>query len=219
MQPASFSSRGHATMDSIQQLTADHPQSVALLEAVVSLHAACILNDETMATFIPPLSRHRMRERWHAFLGEVSAGKRVTLVATSATGHRTETPGDLQAPFGDGAWPLISPTEELTGVISLSMPDSETGPFRGLVQNLFISPYHRRKGLASRLLQRLEKQASEHSRWNLMLDTMQGSAAEALYIKLEWRMLGVVNDYGIDPNTGGLLNEVFFVKDLRSLRG
>lgn len=207
-----------ASSHQIEQLTSDDPRSAALLERIVHLHAACILNDHTMATFIPPLSLARMRERWRSFLDEASAGKRVILVSTSSLEKRTSTPADFQLPFGAHDWSLLSPDEELTGTVSLSMPASETGPFRGLVQNLFVSPFHRRQSLAGRLLDELERGALEHGRWNLMLDTMQGSPAEALYHKLGWETLGVVKDYGFDPSTGELLNEVFFVKDVRHMQ-
>lgn len=196
-------------------VTADEPDVDVLLESIVNLHASCILNDHTMATFIPPLSQNRMQQRWQSFLDEGSAGKRVILIFISPTADRTKPPCDVRFPFNKTDWPTLSPTEELSGVVSLAMPDSETGPFRGTVQNLFISPYHRRKGIARKLLEELERQALGFDRWNLMLDTMQGSEAETLYEKLNWRKLGVVEDYGRDPRDGHLINEVFFVKDLR----
>lgn len=200
----------------IRPVTADDPDADVVLDSLVHLHATCILNDHTMATFIPPLSFERMRERWRTFLSEAKAGKRVILVCVSAIDERREAPHDVRAPFDAKELPSLASGEEVAGTVSLSMPESETGPFRGLVQNLFVSPYHRRKGIAAALLDELEHQALQHDRWNLMLDTTQGSAAEALYVRLGWEKLGVVKDYGLDPRDGQLLDEVFFWKDIRS---
>ena len=195
---------------------ADNP---ALLESLFHLHATCILNDHTMATFIPPLSSERMRARWRTFLDEIKSGKRIIVIFTCPTANRSAPPYTIVHPFDSEESPFLSPDQDLAGTVSLSMPPSETGPFRGIVQNLFVSPYHRRKGLARQMLAELERQALSYDRWNLMLDTMQGSAAETLYHRLGWEKLGVVRDYGIDPRDGRLLDEVFFVKDLRRREG
>lgn len=55
-------------------------------------------------------------------------------------------------------------------------------------------------------------------RWNLMLDTIAGMPAEAMYLKLGWERLGLVRDYGYSPEDGRLVDEVFFWKDLRHLK-
>jgi len=198
-------------------VTAENPDVATILGSIVTLHAACILNDHTMATFIPPLTQERMQQRWNTFLKEASMGKRVILVSKDPVSERNKAPYDVKLPFNTTEWPAISSNEEVAGVVSLSMPDSETGPFRGVVQNLFVSPYHRRKGVAKNLLDELERQALHRGRWNLMLDTMEGSHAEALYHKLGWEKLGVVRDYGLDPRDGRHINEVFFVKYIRDL--
>lgn len=48
-----------------------------------------------------------------------------------------------------------------------------------------------------------------------MLDTTVGTAAQEMYPGLGWERLGVVREYGISPQDGRLLDEVFFWKDLR----
>lgn len=120
-------------------------------------------------------------------------------------------------PFDAAEWPVLAeePKLEVSGVISLSLPASETGPFRANVQNLFVSRFHRRRGTASALMLELEEQARKNDRWNLILDTTVGTGAEQLYPKLGWERLGVVREYGISPKDGRLLDEVFFWKDIR----
>ena len=94
------------------------------------------------------------------------------------------------------------------------MPSVETGPFRGEVEKLLVSPRFRKVGVARRVMEKLEEVAKEKGRWNLMLDTTVGSGAESVYHKLGWTSIGVVPKYGIHPLTGELLGEVYFYKNL-----
>lgn len=189
-----------------------------------------------MATFLPPLSREKMVEHWQKLFDETN-DKRLIFVCVSKVADRLET-GTIDAPFEGHDW-LISPTVigskegkgeavgaeesqesalEVSGVVSLSMPESQTGPFRGLVQKLFISPYHRRKGVARRLMAELEREAFKRNKWSLMLDTTVGTAAEYVYPELGYRVLGVVKNYGFTPKDHTLVDEIFFWKDLRVTR-
>lgn len=201
----------------------DH--EAAILESIVQIQASCILYDHTVATFIPPLSHSKMLQRWKFFIEETrdSNKSRIIMVLLSPIQSRTPGTTDPRPPFPGKAWPMIRTKDgqqvEVAGIVSLSMPASETGPFRGVVQNLFVSPLHRRQGLATRLLGYLEAEAVKRGRWNLMLDTMAGSPAEAMYVKRGWTRLGVVKDYSYDPrDKRRLVDEVYFVKDLRGLQ-
>ncbi|EXJ78815.1 hypothetical protein A1O1_09217 [Capronia coronata CBS 617.96] len=107
---------------------------------------------------------------------------------------------------------------EVSGVVSLATPYSQTGPFRGLVEKLFVSPLHRRKGIARAIMTKLEEIACDHGRWSLMLDTTVGTEAEHVYPRLGYTTLGVVPEYGYSPRDGSLLDEVWFWKDLRKTR-
>lgn len=193
-----------------------------IVKNIVYIQASCIINDHTMATFIPPLSYDRMLDRWNQFVAESSEGKRLIVVWLIKTSDRSrESPdADFKMPFDDTEWPHIKQDLEVGGVISLSLPKSETGPFRALVQNLFVHPLHRRKGIATTLLRKIESSASEAGRWSLMLDTTVGTPAEKIYEAQGWNRLGVVNDYGLRPTGHGdemeLADEVWFWKDLRS---
>ncbi|EHY53226.1 hypothetical protein ABEF92_001621 [Exophiala dermatitidis] len=107
---------------------------------------------------------------------------------------------------------------EVSGVVSLSTSTSQTGPFRALVEKLFVSPLHRRKGIARVIMSKLEQVALDHGCWNLMLDTTVGTEAELVYPRLGYNRLGVVPEYGYSPKDGTLKDEVWFWKDLRKTR-
>ncbi len=204
----------------IHLLSSSSPHLSTILDGATHIHASCILHDNTMATFLPPLSHAQMYQHWESLLAETRSGGRLIIIYLSPISSRS--PGlDIKPPFPPSDWPVLEAGEslEVSGIISLSLPTSQTGPFRGLVQNLFVSPLHRRKGIATQLVAELEARALELGRWNLMLDTIAGTPAEAMYPKLGWERLGLVKDYGVSPEGGRLVDEVFFWKDLRGRKG
>ncbi|OCT45311.1 acetyltransferase [Cladophialophora carrionii] len=203
-----------------------------LIDGIVNLHAACILHDHTLATFLPPLSHSQLYQWWEKRLGEVTACERHIIVYVSNVADRTAN-HDLKAPWAaEGRdWPAVLrvPTDgdgdgdaqaaalEISGVVSLGTPFSQTGPFRAEVQKLFVHPMHRRRGIARKMMARLETVALDHGRWNLMLDTEVGSAAEEVYPKLGYERLGVVREYGYSLRDGRLVDEMWYWKDLRKM--
>ncbi|KIW64552.1 hypothetical protein PV04_09477 [Phialophora macrospora] len=211
--------------------------SSSLIDGIVHLHAACILYDHTLATFLPPLSHSQLSEWWGKRLAEVTPGERHVIVCVSRVADRTTNKGLLDPPWAaEGRdWPVVVPIPaqtqtqvqardqarelelEISGVVSLETPFSQTGPFRAVVQKLFVHPLHRRQGIARKLMARLETVALDHGRWNLMLDTEVGSGAENVYPKLGYERLGVVREYGYSPLDGRLVDEVWYWKDLRKM--
>jgi GNAT superfamily N-acetyltransferase len=58
---------------------------------------------------------------------------------------------------------FASPDREesmVAGVVMLSKPPSETGPFRGIVEKLLVNPSLRRRGVATTLMLKLEEAAA-----------------------------------------------------------
>lgn len=197
------------------------PEISTILSSIVHLHASCILNDYTLATFLPPLSHDFMSQWWQGQLDEVTAGKRHIIIQISEVSDRSSNNDkDVAAPWSSEGrdWPLLKNGLEVSGVVALSTPFSQTGPFRAVVQKLFVSPLHRQRGIARRMMVKLEEVALAHDRWNLMLDTTVGSAAEDVYPRLGYERLGVVREYGYSPKDGRLVDEVWFWKDLRKHR-
>jgi GNAT superfamily N-acetyltransferase len=111
-----------------------------LLPSIASLHMACILHDHTLATFLPPLSHSKVLKMWQGWAADVERGSRFIIM--------------VLAPL-DSA----SSSAEVAGVVMLNMPFVETRPFRAEVLKLFTSPNHRRKGIAKRLMVKLEEVA------------------------------------------------------------
>ncbi|KAL2396712.1 hypothetical protein ABEF93_001616 [Exophiala dermatitidis] len=216
----------------VHTITSNTPAIETILDGIVHVHASCILVDGTMATFLPPLDHATMYGYWQDRLNEVERGNRHVVVYLSEVSSRTgRSEREIKPPFeneGRGQWPVITSTAsanegpsfelEVSGVVSLSTSTSQTGPFRALVEKLFVSPLHRRKGIARAIMFKLELVALDHGCWNLMLDTTVGTEAELVYPRLAYTKLGVVPEYGYSPKDGTLKDEVWFWKDLRKTR-
>lgn len=104
-----------------------------LLPFLVAIHIACITTDSTIATFLPPLTHKQpaMTAYWQTRIDEIASGLRHIIIQLSETG-------------------------ELAGFVSLYMPPGETGPFRGSVEKLLVSPEWRMRGVARAVMGKLE---------------------------------------------------------------
>lgn len=94
-----------------------------------------------MATFMPPLSHDKILASWTLWSEEVKAGSRLIILQ------------------------LSSDESEVAGVVSLNMPDTETGKHRSEVGRLLVSPDFRKRGMARELMRALEDVARDKGRW------------------------------------------------------
>jgi GNAT superfamily N-acetyltransferase len=115
-----------------------------LLDSIARLHAACIITDHTLATFLPPLSHNKILASWKVWSEQVTAGTRVIVLQLSGEDEKESV---------------------VVGVASLFMPESETGRHRSEVGRLLVSPEFRKRGLGRRLMGVLEEVARERDRW------------------------------------------------------
>jgi ribosomal protein S18 acetylase RimI-like enzyme len=116
-----------------------------LIPAFAFIHEDVVVTDHTMASFHPPFQNQdpetpdpRVLEYWKNNAAQVAENNKVMFMqmAISESGH-----------------------EELAGYVALGSQATETGPFRGSVQKLLVSPRYRRRGIAKRLMSKLEEVA------------------------------------------------------------
>jgi hypothetical protein len=93
------------------------------LAAMVEIHIACSEIDGTIATFLPPWDRPKMRT-WYRQLASESKERRVIILAYALDREQEM---------------------KLAGFVMLAMPKTETGPFRGSVEKLLVSPDFRKR--------------------------------------------------------------------------
>lgn len=98
------------------------PEHLSLIPSFADIHIACIETDNTIATFLPPLRRDAIEEWWHCRVSEVAAEQRVIVMMLA------NNAGEVR---------------EVAGYVMLGKPVTETGPFRGSVEKLLVSPKFR----------------------------------------------------------------------------
>lgn len=112
---------------SIKQLEVHESELQLAILAMTEIHIACCQVDGTIATFLPPYDeakRARMVKYYHGQIDDVRRGKRAIFLS-----YLPDSAGDRR----------------LAGLVMLAMPETETGPFRGEVEKLLVSPDFRQR--------------------------------------------------------------------------
>jgi ribosomal protein S18 acetylase RimI-like enzyme len=140
-----------------------------LASSFAYVHSACITTEPyTIATFLPPLDETRLAKWWSARFKEAADGHR-KIIMQMAPNPNTGEP-------------------ELAGCVMLHMPETETGPFRGTVEKLLVSPEHRQKGIAKRMMEKLEEVAREEKRTLLVSWLKEGCNRKADFVSRCWTL-------------------------------
>jgi GNAT superfamily N-acetyltransferase len=104
--------------------------------------------------------------------------------------------------------------DEVVGSTLMQRSVNANSPHRAEIGKVLVRRTHRRRGIAAALMAAAEARARADGRWMLMLDTVTGSAAEALYRATGWTELGVMPNHALLPD-GTPAATTFFWKDLR----
>ncbi len=137
--------------------------------------------------YLLPLPETTLEDFWNDMFAQVQRGERILLVA------------------GD--------SDDIAGSVQLSLCMKPNARHRAEVQKLLVHSSHRRQGLALRLMEAIEDEATKSSLTLLTLDTETGSAAETLYDRLGYRRVGIVPRYAGLPS-GELRHCTFFYREL-----
>ena len=140
-------------------------------------------------TFLRDVTPERAAAWWRSLEPDVASGRTTPFVAVD----------------GDG---------RIVGSTLLVRSTYDNSPYRAEIGKVIVLASHRRRGIASALMAAAEERAREDGRWLLVLDTVEGSAAEGLYRSLGWHETGVVPNFAMNPD-GVPQSATFFWKDLR----
>ena len=99
----------------------------------------------------------------------------------------------------------------IVGSVQLSPCGKENGRHRADVQKLFVLSACRGNGIATALMRALEAHAVACDRTLLVLDTIAGSTAEAVYQHLGWQKVGEIPEYAAMPD-GELRPTAYYFK-------
>lgn len=104
--------------------------------------------------------------------------------------------------------------DRIVGSTLIERSTNPNSPHRAEIGKVIVLRTHRRRGIGSALMAAVEERARADGRWLLLLDTVAGSAAEAMYRAAGWTAFGVVPNHALLPD-GTPAPTTYFWKDLR----
>lgn len=137
--------------------------------------------------FLLPFGPEDAATWWHGLEGDVTRGSVIVIVAR--LGHR------------------------VVGTAQLRLAQLPNARHRAEVSKVLVHRSARRQGIATLLMREIERIARAEGRTLLVLDTIAGSEAEPLYLKLGWTRAAEIPNYAGMPD-GELRPTVVFFRDL-----
>jgi GNAT superfamily N-acetyltransferase len=119
------------------------------------------------------------------------------------------------AGFADGRRVVLAAFDgdALVGTAQLVPAAMPNQPHRGDVAKVLVHRSARGKGVATKLMERIEAEAAARGITLLVLDTVTDSSAYRLYSRLGWQRVGPVPNYALMPD-GAPCETTFFYKEL-----
>jgi ribosomal protein S18 acetylase RimI-like enzyme len=175
-------------MNEIDIIQASSAEIECLLPGLARLIAACVEGGASVS-FILPVTMADAEGYWRSKVAPaVQRDARVLFVAKD----RAEVVGSVQ--------------------LDLDMPPNQQ--HRAEVSKLLVHPAWRRRGIARRLMARLEAEAPARGRSLITLDTRTGDKAEPLYADLGYSVAGVIPGFARDPRDDRLDATTYMYKRL-----
>ena len=137
--------------------------------------------------FRVPLPDPEVSDFWAEVFAELTAGKRILLVARDAG--------------------------RIVGSVQLELAQRPNSRHRCELQKLFVLRTHRARGLGTALMAAAEESARQHRRTLIVLDTSASGNALGLYARCGYTRAGVIPRYATDPD-GPLIDTVIYYKEL-----
>lgn len=168
-------------MTSVRRLSADEAR--AAVDDLAAVLADCV-DGGASVSFIHPFAHADAVAFFESLLPEVETGSRV-----------------LVAAFDD---------DGLVGTVQLIHAAQPNQPHRGDIAKLLVHRRARGRGVARRLMEQVEAEARRDGKSLLVLDTVPGTPADALYRKLGWTVVGEIPGYALDVHGSPEPTTVFF---------
>lgn len=139
-------------------------------------------------SFMLPFSHDDAREFWHGVAQSAAREERIVFVAENDAGR-------------------------IVGTVQLITAQPDNQPHRADVAKLLVHRQARRGGAARELMGLLETEARKRGKSVLVLDTATGSDAERFYLRHEWKRVGEIPRYALNPD-GSYCATTYFFKQL-----
>jgi len=161
-------------------------------EDLAALLLACVRGGASIG-YLETMTASEAASYWDTVIADLAADRRVILVAREASARDSSSAG------------------RIIGSVQLTLEQRPNGRHRAEVQKLLVLPTHRRRGLGSQLMRRIEEVARERGRRLLFLDTSEGpGGARRLYDMLGYTYAGGIPDYALDPDGRPTKNAIYY---------
>lgn len=107
----------------------------------------------------------------------------------------------------------------IVGTVQLQPAWAPNQPHRAEIAKLMVHRRSRRRGIATRLMEEVERFAAVKGLRLLTLDTRRGEPSEALYRGLAWNEVGIIPKYALNPDGRDFHDTVVFYKEVGSAEG
>ena len=138
-------------------------------------------------SYMAPFSHENARAAFAGFVADAEQGRRLILAAFEG--------------------------DDVVGTVQVILTLPPNQPHRGEIAKLLVRRSARRRGIARLLMERAEDEARAEGKTLLVLDTVTGDPAEALYTAMGWNRLGVIPNFALYPD-GRPCATTFFWKAL-----
>jgi GNAT superfamily N-acetyltransferase len=161
--------------------------SDAQIHALAEVLVDCVEGGASVS-FMNPLPIDKAMAFWRRIADDVANGDRALLVAEDGT--------------------------DIVGTVQLVLDQPDNQPHRADLAKMLVHRRARRLGLGATLMRAAEDVARECGKSLLVLDTVSGSDAERLYLRLGWQKVGEIPGYALMPR-GGLCATSYFYRDIQ----
>jgi GNAT superfamily N-acetyltransferase len=155
----------------IRRLGPDEPRE--RLDALAEVLADCVAGGASVG-YMAPFSRAEERTVFEEYARDAEQGRRIIFGA-----------------FLDG---------NLVGTAQLVLAVPPNQPHRADVARVLVHRSARRRGIAQRLMEQLEREACAEGKTLLVLDAVTGGDAARLYERTGWNVVGVIPNYALYPD-------------------
>ena len=170
-------------MIEVKRLTAEEARES--LGALAEVLVDCVEGGASVS-FMAPFSKGEAEAFFEKGIREVESGDRILLAAY------------------DGG--------NLVGTVQIVYLWQPNQPHRADIAKLLVVRSARGQGVATLLMQHVEKHARAAGKTLLVLDTVTGDSAERLYERLGWTKVGVIPNYALYPDGRFCDTTVFYKK-------
>ena len=160
--------------DEITVRRIDADDAAAFVPALAELLKDCV-DGGASVSFMHPMTVEKALRFWRSVADGVARGDRALLVAEDSDGC-------------------------IVGTVQLILAQPENQPHRADVAKMLVHRRARRRGVAGRLMERVEIVARTEGKTLLVLDTVSGSDAARLYLRTGWQVVGEIPDYALMPD-------------------